>query len=320
MCALKNSSLPTLPSGYSARAATEDDFARILKLIHDYDVSIVGYSDFGPDDLRELFHEEHFEPETDSRLVVNGGDRVVGFAMLWGREPQRRYTAFVVVHPDHSGRGLGRHLLSFLENRMPEHVVDDSGAVLWNWVDLEDEAGRRLVEAAGFNEIRRHFTMLVDLAGTAPATSDPEGILIRTCTEENADVVHRLLNETFAEHWGFTPISYETWRRQSYERGDTYLDMWFLALEGDEPVGVLIGRPLEDMGWVADLGVRKQWRKRGVASALLTRSFADFKRRGFDKIGLGVDASNETGAVRLYERVGMKASRIYVTYEKRYRP
>jgi mycothiol synthase len=199
-------------------------------------------------------------------------------------------------------------------------VTDDTGAILWNWIDLEDEAAQRMVEAAGFTEVRRHYTMLADVAGSEPSAEDPDGISIRTCTEEDAEVVHRLINETFAEHWGFTPISYETWRKQAYERADTHLDMWFLALEGDEPVGVLVGRPMDDMGWVADLGVRKRWRKRGIASALLKRSFADFKRRGFHKIGLGVDASNETGAVRLYERVGMKASRVYLTYEKVYRP
>jgi mycothiol synthase len=176
-----------------------------------------------------------------------------------------------------------------------------------------------MVEAAGFKEVRRHHTMLVDMADSDPATEEPEGIFIRSCTEEDAEVIHRLIGDTFAEHWGFTPISYETWRKQSFERTDTHLDMWFLAFEGDEPVGFLVGRPMEDMGWVADLGVRKRWRKRGIGSALLTRSFADFKRRGIEKIALGVDASNETGAVRVYEQVGMKPSRVYLTYEKRYR-
>src|SRR5919106_425113 len=320
MCAQRNAPVLALPSGYSVRSATEADFEQIHKLIHDYDVSVAGYSDFALDDLRELFHEEHLEPARDTRIVVDDGGAAVGYTMLWGREPHRRYAAFAVVHPDHLGRGLGRHLLSFLESRMPEHAVDDSGAVLWNWVDLEDEAAQRMVEAAGFTEVRRHYTMLVDVGDSEPEPEDPEGISIRTCTEEDAEVVHRLIGETFAEHWGFTPISYETWRKQSYERADTQLDMWFLAFEGDEPAGFLVGRPMEDMGWVADLGVRRGWRERGIASALLKRSFADFKRRGFHKVGLGVDASNETGAVRLYERVGMKASRVYLTYEKLYRP
>jgi mycothiol synthase len=320
MCAVKQSPpLDSPPSGYSARPATEDDFDQIYKLIHDYDVSIVGYSDFAMDDLRELFHEEHFNPARHTRLVIGDGHRGVGYAMLWGREPHQRYASFAVVHPDHLGRGIGTHLLSFLEHRMPDEAVDKSGAVLWNWVDLEDDAAQRMVEAAGFKEVRRHYTMLVDVADSDPNTEDPEGIHIRSCTEEDTEVIHGLLEETFADHWGFTPISYETWRKQSFERTDTHLDMWFLASEGDEPAGFLVGRPMEDMGWVADLGVRKRWRKRGIGSALLRRSFADFKRRGFEKIGLGVDASNETGAVRVYEQVGMTPSRVYLTYEKRYR-
>jgi mycothiol synthase len=83
-------------------------------------------------------------------------------------------------------------------------------------------------------------------------------------------------------------------------------------------VGFLIGRAINDFGWIGDLGVRKAHRRRGVASALLRHSLSDFKRRGLAKVGLGVDASNESRAVSLYEKLGMRAERVYVTYEKTY--
>jgi mycothiol synthase len=217
------------------------------------------------------------------------------------------------------GRGIGTHLLAFLEGRMEELVADDEGATLWNWVDLTDEAARRMVEAAGFSEVRRHYTMVIDLGDKDLEPTGPERVSIRTCKEEDAELIHSLLEETFAEHWGFTPITYEQWRKQSYERSDTDLTKWFLALGDGEPVGFLIGRAMEDLGWVADLGVRKAHRRRGIASALLRHSFSDFKRRGFSKAGLGVDASNETRAVHVYESLGMRAERVYLTYEKLYR-
>lgn len=176
-----------------------------------------------------------------------------------------------------------------------------------------------MVEAAGFSEIRRHYTMMIDLSDKDLEPSVPERISIRTCGEDDAELIHSLLEETFAEHWGFTSLTFEQWQTQFYQRSDTDLNMWFLALEDDEPVGFLIGRGMDALGWVADLGVRKAHRRRGVASALLSHSFSDFKRRGLEKVGLGVDASNETQAVRLYENLGMRAERVYVTYEKLYR-
>ena len=70
-------------------------------------------------------------------------------------------------------------------------------------------------------------------------------------------------------------------------------------------------------GWIGVLGVRPRWRRRGLATALLHQSFRDFRRRGATRVGLGVDAENMTGAVRLYERVGMHVVRRNDTYEKR---
>jgi mycothiol synthase len=310
--------LAPLAGGYSTRPASEVDAEAIYRVIRDYDVGMVGYTDFSMDDLLEFFREEHFDIERDSCLALDREGRAVGYGMVWGREPHRRYTSFALVLPEHIGRGIGAHLLAFLEHRMADYVVDDEGAVLWNWVDVKDEAARELVERAGFVEVRRHYTMIVDLSGRDLEFSPPENISIRSCTEEDAELIHSLLEETFAEHWGFTPTSYEQWRKLAYERSDTDLTMWFLALEGDEPVGFLIGRAMEGLGWVGDLGVRKANRRRGVASALLRHSFRDFSRRGFSKVGLGVDASNETRAVHVYESVGMRPERVYATYEKLY--
>ena len=52
--------------------------------------------------------------------------------------------------------------------------------------------------------------------------------------------------------------------------------------------------------------MRKPWRRRGLAQALLLASFRDFRRRGETLVRLGVDSENPTGAVRLYERAGMR--------------
>ena len=75
-----------------------------------------------------------------------------------------------------------------------------------------------------------------------------------------------------------------------------------------------------DMGWVDVLGVRRPWRRRGLALALLHHTFGEFYQRGKRKVGLGVDAQSLTGATRLYEKAGMHVQRQYATYEKELRP
>jgi mycothiol synthase len=73
---------------------------------------------------------------------------------------------------------------------------------------------------------------------------------------------------------------------------------------------------------VGTLGVRRPWRRRGVALALLQHSFGEFYRRGLRKAGLGVDASSLTGATRLYRKAGMRSDPAYQydLYEKELRP
>jgi ribosomal protein S18 acetylase RimI-like enzyme len=96
--------------------------------------------------------------------------------------------------------------------------------------------------------------------------------------------------------------------------------LWFLAMDGDEIAGVSLCRPKSnddpEMGYVSNLSVRRPWRKRGIGLALLQHSFGEFYRRGKRKAGLGVDAENLTGALRLYENAGMHIHLAFDLFEK----
>ena len=74
------------------------------------------------------------------------------------------------------------------------------------------------------------------------------------------------------------------------------------------------------MGWIPTLAVRKPYRRRGLGQALLQHAFRALQARGVQRVGLGVDAKNKTGATRLYERVGMHVDQETVHYEIELRP
>jgi len=73
------------------------------------------------------------------------------------------------------------------------------------------------------------------------------------------------------------------------------------------------------MGIIDSLGVQREWRRRGLATALLHRSFKELKSRGQRRACLGVDAESLTGAFRVYEAAGMKADRQHDVFEKELR-
>lgn len=97
------------------------------------------------------------------------------------------------------------------------------------------------------------------------------------------------------------------------------LGVWFLAVADGEPVGAAICSMSEGVGWVDSPGVRRPWRKHGVGLVLLQHAVGEFHQRGLQRVALGVDAANPTGATRLYERAGMTVAQQHATYAKELR-
>jgi ribosomal protein S18 acetylase RimI-like enzyme len=161
-----------------------------------------------------------------------------------------------------------------------------------------------------------------------PEPEFPEGITLRTYNPEtDAEAAHRAHEDAFRDHFGHIDQPFEEGlRRWKHNREYQGYDptLYFLAMDGDQIAGFNLCRPHShydaDRGWVSALRVRRPWRKRGLGLGLLRHAFNEFYRRGKRKVGLGVDAQNLTGALRLYESAGMHIDQAYDTYEKELRP
>lgn len=68
--------------------------------------------------------------------------------------------------------------------------------------------------------------------------------------------------------------------------------------------------------YVEAVSVRRQWRRRGLARALLARSLVAAREAGFTSASLGVDTENPTGALSLYESLGFAEERRGIAYRK----
>src|SRR4051812_27268461 len=161
--------------------------------------------------------------------------------------------------------------------------------------------------------------MQVPLDDSTPAPAWPEGVSVRTVRSGEEREVHAVGEEAFADANDFRPTPFEEWTAW-WDEGRKRLDLWFAA-EADGSLAVALfeleraGSP--GLGWVETLAVRRAWRRRGVGRALLLHSFRELRRLGRTAVGLSVDSENPTGAVRLYESVGMRAVSRRVHYEKR---
>jgi GNAT superfamily N-acetyltransferase len=128
---------------------------------------------------------------------------------------------------------------------------------------------------------------------------------------------HDALDEAFADHWEHHPQQFEEWWERHRSNPNLDLSIWFLIREGGEMAAVIRNEPNRNGGgYVGAIGVRRPWRGKGYAKALLLHTFAEFYDRGIKRVTLGVDAQSPTGATHLYERVGMHVEQEQVVFEK----
>jgi mycothiol synthase len=196
-----------------------------------------------------------------------------------------------------------------------------AGALVRGYAPSLDAIAAEVYSDLGFAVVRHSFQMRIELSGPPPAPSFPSGVEVRSMRLGEEPRVHAAHMDAFADHWDFHEQSYEQWRRWQRDVEGFDRTLWFLALEGEEIAGLALCGPHHSaepgFGWVSVLGVRPPWRRRGLGDALLRHAFRTLFERGFTRIGLGVDAENTTGAVRLYERAGMRAIRRTDTWELR---
>lgn len=162
--------------------------------------------------------------------------------------------------------------------------------------------------------------MLIALDGATARAAVPAVFEIRPREEGQEHAMYEASTDAFADHWGFEQRPYEEWARRRVESALANPSHQFLAWDRDQIAGVCLCAPHQSLqpgfGWVDILGERPPWRRRGLALALLTHAFAEFRARDFDRVGLGVDGESTTGALELYERAGMHVDKQQDTFAR----
>ena len=294
------------PEGFQVRAATVEDAPAINDLVVAADTAVQGQSDSTAVELVEWWRLTDLA--ANSWVVEDDSLAAYGVVMPHGESAETEG----FVHPAKTGLGLGSWLLRRGEERARELGFD----MALTWCLGPDTRARALFEASGYREVRRFYRMYVDHEAEPRAPEWPDGFHASTFEPGDARAFHAALDESFAEQWNFASQPFEQWAARRIDVPDFDPTRWFIVREGDEVAAVLRGDPERGgAAWIGALGVRPQWRQRGLDLALLLHAFGEFYRRGQPRVGLGVDAENPTGATRLYERAGMDIAYEAVAFE-----
>jgi mycothiol synthase len=304
-----------LPDGLRARPIATEDLDDVVAMVNACELHDTGEWMLERADLLSDAGAEGFDPQADWRCVSDG-ERLVAWALLddhrrgggGGAGPRpllddhRRAT--VDVLPDVRGRGIGTWLRRWSEARASElgaptvsQTIDDRRT---------DVVGT--LTAGGYVPRGTSWILRMDHPECPGPPEVPDGVELRAYRPLDEDEALAMFERAFREFEGQEPSTPATWRSMVTRReGFVPEDLVLAFVDGRIAGGAFLIDA--DEIWVDKLAVAREHRHRGIARALLRTAFARSFDRGYAWTSLSTDS--RTGALSLYERVGMRIHRSF---------
>jgi mycothiol synthase len=279
--------------------------------------------------------EPGFDPARDVRLWLRktdeGAEQIIGFAQMWipHATPDDREAdghLWFRVLPQMRWQGLEAEMLAWAEGRMAE-IGRSRELPARLRLGCRETEGDRIAwfERSGLEQVRCFLRMRRDLAQPIPAVELPPGFeLAHSLWEADAALRMELHNEAFMDHWNHHPATFEEW--QHWDADPAYrpeLDLLAIAPDGTYAAYARCGIDREENaargcaeGWINVLGTLPQFRRRGLARAMLLAGLTKLQAEGMTVAFLGVDTQNINQAQTLYESVGFERAYANLAYAK----
>lgn len=287
-------------------------------------------------DLVHVLESTKNDPRTNTLV---GLDRD-GVARAYGRITKNpegdKAIGMGCVDPDWQRRGIGSAVLAWQEAQTRRRFHTDKAAGhssapprLRIRTEEQHQHQAALFRSRGYDIVRWFNEMHRPLSGSAakpaPAARLESGLELCTFDASLHEAVRLAHNDAFRDHWGSEPRDEETWRFTIEE--PTARHDWS-AVVIDASTGEVAGYQLASYdpasavdrgfkeGYTELLGVRRAFRGRGIAQALLADALRRFTAAGMDIASLDVDSANPTGALALYLGMGYSPVNRSMTWER----
>jgi len=288
--------------------------------------SIISVSDVAA----KLVPSETFDPAYDM-MILEAKGRVIGMCEVsWGRRLNNVTAYMQRAHlvPEWRHSGIREAMFRLNETRIREIAAShgkDRTKVFEVYANSEPNEWKALLEENGYRPSWYLFAMLRPLAESIPDLPLPKGVEVRPATPEQHKTIWDATGEAMRDERTFTE---ERWNDEAFARyvksSNFSPDLWQIAWEGDRVAGGVHNYIDEDenaelkrrWGHTEEIFVRRPWRRKGLAHALIARSCRLLKEKGMDFATLDMEAENPSGALRLYESLGYKKDREFIFFRK----
>ena len=278
-------------------------------------------------DVASVFaHLRNCDPYRDTLFAEVDGALIAFSRVWWGEEgPARLYIPLGFVHPDWRRKSLGSAMLRYNEARLREFACEHPpGEKVYRvWTTDKEYGALALFDKMGYQPVRYYIEMCRSADVPLPDAPLPPGLTVRPVAPEQYRAVWDAKEEARQDHWGYGPTTDADFERWTETRAFTP-QLWKVAWDGDQVAGMVLNRLDVEQnaqyhrkrGYTKEVFVRRPWRRRGLARALLVQSIVMFGEMGMTEIALGVDTQNPSGALELYVSLGYQAGRRHTFFNK----
>jgi ribosomal protein S18 acetylase RimI-like enzyme len=237
--------------------------------------------------------------------------------------------AIVTVHPDNSRNRIYADAWQLphadLNLEILRKTVELAKSVsqesrLWIGVNTLDESYKKTMRDNGFDLLRTYWGLFAPITHINPPRL-AEGFTIKTVESElDYQLWWQAHQDSFSNHFGFVPRPYDQWRKMVTDEVGLDPNGRQILIFEDRAVGFIECSDIKkdlNVGFVNGLGVIKEFHGRGLGETLLRWAFAYYAADNRSSIELNVDTGNESGALRLYEKLGMKPKQSWQQFENK---
>jgi len=259
------------------------------------------------------------DPYRDVCLVEAAGEAVGYSRVTWWTERDGLwlYLSLAQLLPAWRGRGVGSRMLAWAEGRIREiaagHPHDGKAMFGANASSTEREA-TALLREAGYTAAFSVLEMGLDFPCAITDAPLPASLDLRLYAPAHSrplwDAIQAVYASTRRTH-SPTEEDYQRWARDPAHQPE----LWFVAWNGERIAGQVLCAITGRRAEIVEVGVSDAWRRRGVASALLTHALQVLQTRGVGTVRLHTLNEN-TSAQALYTRLGFRLLKEFPRYRK----